>query len=95
MTDEHDDDRTSPDLFGAEEPTKPGVGTGEAYIAVAGRAYRVVASLETLGLACPPAGAQLRGRGLDLIANGWDELAMLAFDVARITRRLKREENAR
>ena len=94
MSSEHDDERTDPDL-GADEHTDPGIGPGEAYIPCAGLARRALASVEELERACPPTGAAGRLRHLEVLANAWGELGMLAHDTRRVTLALKREEEGK
>lgn len=91
MTDEHDGDRTSPDL-GAEETTNPGVGTSEAFLAIQSSADRVLGALRTMADACPARGEVGRERHLEVYAHLWGELGDLAHDTRRVTLRLKREE---
>jgi hypothetical protein len=90
--DVHDDDRTSPDL-GAEDGTNPGIGSGEAYIAITASAYRTLAAIEAMANACPRVGETGRQRHLEVIAMKWGELGMLAHDTRRVTLELIREEN--
>ena len=94
--DEHDDDVTSPDLpsglGAAEEVTSPGVGVGEAYIAIAASRNRALAALRTLEETCPPVGAASRLRHLEVLANAQGDAGMLCFDGRRVTLALKREE---
>lgn len=87
-----DDERTDPDL-GRDEHTKPGVGTGDAFIAITSSADRIVASLRTLADSCPPLGAAGRRRHLEVLSLHWGELGMMAHDARRITLQLIREES--
>ncbi len=50
MEDEHDGDRTSPDL-GADEPTNPGTGVDEAFDRACGDLERAVRAIATLARA--------------------------------------------
>ena len=96
MTDEHDGDVTRPDLpglLGAEETTDPGVGTGDAFIAITSSAYRGVATLQALADSCPPMGDPSRRRHLEVFAMTAGEVGMLCFDIQRITLALNREES--
>jgi hypothetical protein len=97
MSDEHDGDVTSPDLpsglGSADEPTNPGVGTGEAFIATTAGAYRTVATLQALAESCPPFGSAGRRRHIEVFALTAGELGMLCFDIQRIALALNREEN--
>jgi len=92
MTDEHDDDRTSPDLGAGDDPTQPGIGVDEAFIAITASAHRFVAALEALSSGCPPRGDPRRERHLEVYAHQWGELGMMCFDARRITLSLQREE---
>lgn len=92
-----DDDVTKPDLPSglgtSEEPTNPGVGTGEAFLAVQASADRALGALRAMADACPPVGAVSRRRHLEVYAHLWGELGMLAHDTRRVTLQLIREEN--
>ncbi len=91
-----DDDVTSPDLpsgLGVEETTNPGVGTGDAFIAITSSAYRGVATLQALADSCPAMGDASRRRHLEVFALTAGEVGMLCFDIQRITLALNREES--
>jgi hypothetical protein len=94
---QHDDDVTSPDLPSGlgdrEEPTNPGVGTGEAFIAVSSRAGRAMAAIQSLAESCPPLGDARRRRHLEVLAHAFGEAGDLCHDNRRVTLALIREED--
>lgn len=91
-----DDDITKPDtpsgLGNGDDETNPGVGTGEAFIAITAGADRAVAAIKALVDSCPPLGAGSRRRHLEVLAHNWGELGMLAHDTRRVILQLIREE---
>ncbi len=91
-----DEDRTSPEILGgAEEPTKPGIGAGDGYIAASGLAARAFTALRTLEDSCPQPGAPSFRRHLELIAHAWGELGDLCHDERRLTLHFIRERITR
>ncbi len=89
-----DEDCTSPDCFGSTEddPTSPGVGTREAYIATASSANGALDAVTKLSNSCPPVGNVLRDRHLEILAHAWGVLGDLSHDSRRVINRLRREE---
>lgn len=90
MDDEHDGDRTSPDL-GESEHTNPGVGTGEAYIAGSGLADRALDALRTLEGATPTPESPGFRRHVECVAHAWGELGDLCHDERRLALQFLRE----
>jgi hypothetical protein len=89
---EHDDgDSTNLDL-GAEEPTNPGIGAGEGYIAASGVARRAFDALRTLEEHCPDPESEGYRRHLEVIAHAWGELGDLCHDERRLTLQFLREK---
>lgn len=91
-----DDDVTEPDIPSGlgeqDETTKPGVGTGEAFLAITSSADRAIAAIKTLVAECPQFGASGRLRHLEVLAHAWGELGMLCHDTRRVIIQLKHEE---
>lgn len=92
MPDEHDGDRTNPDLGAGDDETSPGSGPVDAFVAVAAGLHRVVAALRTLAEACARSRGPDRRRLLWAIALKLGELGDLAHDTRRVILQLIREE---
>lgn len=88
MTDEHDGDRTSPDL-GADEHTDAGA---SAFASIAGSLGRAVATVRTMAGGVPDPGETGRRRSLEVLANALGAVGDLAHDTRRAINALIREE---
>lgn len=88
MPDEHDGDRTSPDL-GAEEPTQVGA---NAFTAITDGMGRAVSAVRALAGAIPGRGSAGRRRGLELFSNALGIAGDLFHDSRRAVNALIREE---
>lgn len=88
-----DDGRISiVDDNGGDDKTNPGIGTGEAYIAVTASTDRVMAAIRALAEACPAIGKTGRQRHLECLAHAHGEAGMLHHDTRRLILQLIREE---